>query len=122
MKKSFCWLLKTVSYLEISLLSTIAVIVTIDSVMASPLCYFVDAYGRRVDLSFVCKKIVPTQPPTQQTKTPAKPETDKAPEKTSSTPKEENSPTSKNSNTSQQGETTNSQSDSKERKIPLLNK
>jgi hypothetical protein len=120
MKKSFCWLLKTVSYLEISLLSTIAVIVTIDSVMASPLCYFVDAYGRRVDLSFVCQKIVPTQPPTQQTKPPAKPETDKAPEKTS--PKEENSPSSKNSNTSQQGETKNSQSDSQERKIPLLNK
>ena len=64
MKKSLYWLLKIINYLEISTLATMAVIISLETVMAKPLCYLVDANGRRVDLNYLCatqKKI--SQPP-----------------------------------------------------------
>ena len=72
MKKSLYWLLKIINYLEITTLTTVAVIMSMETVMAKPLCYLVDANGRRVDLNYLCatqKKI--SQPPIQAETPPA---------------------------------------------------
>ena len=80
MKKSLYWLSKTISYLEITILSAIAVIISVKTVMAKPLCYLVDANGRRVNLNYLCEKQKKIPQTTVQTEKTPSPQPDLTPE------------------------------------------
>ena len=121
MKKSIYYFLKGICYLEISTLSIIAVLVTIDTVIARPICYFVDANGRRVNLSFVCPKPPnANKSPVQSQQDSPQPQNNQTSNTTTSAPEENNSPKTNNSETNQQEKENIDQSYSSE-KIPLFN-
>ena len=84
MNKSLYWFLKSVSYLKIAILTTIGVVISIETVSARPACYLIDGSGRVINLSSVCiKKSTP--------KTETKPET----QTETATPEGENTPENK---------------------------
>ena len=84
MNKSLYWFLKSVSYLKIAILTTIGVVISIETVSARPACYLIDGSGRVINLSYVCiKKSTP--------KTETKPET----QTETATPEGENTPENK---------------------------
>ena len=90
MKKSFYWLIKTISHLEIAILASLGVMISVEVVNARPSCYLIDASGKIINLGFVCQ--TDTTP-----KTDSKAET-KTGEETAS-PEEGDKPTEKTDGT-----------------------
>ena len=69
MKTSLFWLFKTINYLEIGILTSLSIVITIESVTARPACYLIDATGREISLGHICKKKV--TPEKNKTQTPS---------------------------------------------------
>ena len=74
MNKSLHWLLKTTNYLQIGILATVGVLISIETVKAKPACYLLDASGRVINLSYVCEK---KETPQNNTKPETKPDANK---------------------------------------------
>ena len=95
MNKSLYWFLKSVSYLEIAILATIGVVISVEAVTARPSCYLIDGSGRVINLSSVCVK---KSPPTTENKPESKTQT------TTPTPEGEKDPSAETKTPQVEGE------------------